>query len=329
MTHSDLLAQSFSRLRVLVVGDVMIDQYLTGRVDRISPEAPVPVVHLQGIDNRLGGAANVALNLRTLGAQPLLCSVLGNDKSGAQFLDIMPRFGLDTSGILLSDERATTVKTRVIAQNQHLLRIDQEDQHDLTPREYEAFHERLHGYLAQQPDLLIFQDYDKGVLTEPLIREVIAAARHKGIPVAVDPKRKNFWAYQGATLFKPNLKEVREALNLPIPSDKASLREAAQRIREVLHNDITLITLSEKGLYIDRQEEAHLVGTRPRSIADVCGAGDTVISVASLAVALDMNLPEIAQLSNLAGGQVCEIVGVAPVNLDQLLREYRGMSSLF
>lgn len=322
LSGPEILAR-FARLQVLVVGDVMIDRYITGRVDRVSPEAPVPVVHFQSEEDRLGGAGNVALNMISLGANPILCSVIGKDPESAHLSDLLPRNGLSADGLIHSAERPTTVKTRVMAQHQHLLRIDRESARDLSEEETGSLLGRVRELLGQRDiHLIVFQDYNKGVLTEEVIREVLSEARKRGIPTAVDPKKRNFWAYQGVSLFKPNLKEVRDSLPFPVEADPASLKAAAEYIRLKLQNEITLITLSEKGLYIEQGGEQELVGTRPRSIADVCGAGDTVISVAALGKAAGLDIGDIAHLANLAGGLVCEKAGVTPVDKSELIREY-------
>ncbi|MBR9922666.1 MAG: carbohydrate kinase [Bacteroidetes bacterium] len=317
------LFDRISKLHILVLGDVMIDRYLNGRVERVSPEAPVPVVQLTDEENRLGGAANVALNLRALGARPTLVSVIGKDLNGEIFRSLMPENDLQDQGIIQSNDRPTTVKTRVIAQSQHLLRVDRESTHDLNSVDEKNLLDRVNYLIASdKPDLILFQDYNKGVLTKSLIKAVIELAIKNQIPTAVDPKKTNFWAYQGVTLFKPNLKEVRDSLPFDIQADAPSLKKASGHIRKQLQNQHTLITLSEKGLYIDNQQETVLLGTKPRSIADVCGAGDTVISIAAAALAAGAQTNQIAQLANLAGGQVCEKVGVVPVNRDLLIREY-------
>ncbi|MBK7407364.1 MAG: carbohydrate kinase [Saprospirales bacterium] len=318
--------ERFSHLQVLVVGDLMVDRYITGRVDRISPEAPVPVVHFQQEENRLGGAGNVALNMIGLGARPILCSLIGDDADGRQLMQLLPSFQLPIDGLLTSTERPTTVKTRIMAQHQHLVRIDRESVLDLSDRESALFLEKIRGLLRQQKvDLIVFQDYNKGVLTETVINEVLLEARQRHIPTAVDPKRKNFWAYRGVTLFKPNLKEVRDSVPFPIEPNLLSLQDASNYIHAQLQHDTTLITLSDKGLYIEQNGIHQLVGTHPRSVADVCGAGDTVISVAALGMAAGLDLDAIANLANLAGGQVCEKVGVVPVDRTELTEEYEAV----
>jgi rfaE bifunctional protein kinase chain/domain len=320
------LFKAFEQLTVLVIGDVMIDRYLYGSVERISPEAPVPVVHMQREENRLGGAANVALNIAALGAKSILCTVVGTDENGDQFLDLLPTHQLSSEGVIRSDERPTTVKTRVIAQSQQLMRVDREETHDLSSEELSKFLDNLSKIIDNQYiNLIILQDYNKGVLSESVIQAIIALAKKKSIPTAVDPKKKNFWSYRGASLFKPNLKEVRDSLPFPVAPTLESLGQAASAIREKLNNEYTLITLSEKGMYWSDTQEGHLVPTRPRSIADVCGAGDTVISVAALAYAAGLEMQQAVQLANLAGGQVCERVGVVPVDRNQLEVEFQEL----
>lgn len=314
---------AFEQVNVLVVGDVMIDQYLTGSVSRISPEAPVPVVYLQETDNRLGGAANVALNLKALGANPFLCTVIGEDAYGEIFTGLLPNYNLSSKGIIKSKERATTLKTRIIAQHQHLLRIDKEDTHDLSPKEAQHFIARVKAILdSQHIHVILFQDYNKGVLTQPVIHEIILEALRRDIPTAVDPKHKNFWAFKHVTLFKPNLKEIQEQTSFQVAPEEKSLRQAVDYIKKQLGNKYTLITLSDKGLFIDGNGKQLLAPTQPRDIADVCGAGDTVISIAALGLAASLSIADIALLSNLAGGQVCEHIGVVPVNKEQLKQEY-------
>ena len=327
-TETGAIFRAFEQLRVLIVGDIMIDRYVHGAVSRISPEAPVPVVQLQQIEDRVGGAANVALNIKAMGATPYLCSVAGSDANGAALMALMAGYGLPSEGIVKSNTRTTTVKTRIIAQHQHLLRLDEEDTHDLSEQETELLIEAINKLLdSTEIHVIIFQDYNKGVLTTPVIQSVMDEAVRRGIPTTVDPKNKNFWAYRQATLFKPNLKEIQQQVSFSVGPEAESLQRAARYIREKLDNRYTLITLSDKGLFIENDGQHLLAPTHPRDIADVCGAGDTVISIASLAVALSLSIEDTALLANLAGGQVCEHVGVAPVDKQQLLREFELVKS--
>ncbi len=313
MTAREIL-QKFENQNVLIVGDVMLDRYLTGTVSRISPEAPVPVVLHRATEDRLGGAANVALNIRALGAIPVLCTVVGQDAEGRALRRMLPEAGMTDSGLILSETRRTTVKTRVLGNNQQMLRIDQEDDHDLSKPEEQTLVERVVSLLNSTPfQAVILQDYNKGVLTPAAIEAVLAAARQRGIFTAVDPKKHNFFAFRGADLFKPNLKEIRDSVPFQVQAEPGSLQQAANFLHKKLEHRITMITLSEKGLFLENQKEARLYPTVPRNVADVSGAGDTVISVAALGLAANLALPVVAALSNLAGGQVCEFPGVVPV----------------
>lgn len=322
MTASEIF-ERFSSIKVLVVGDVMIDRYTYGEVNRISPEAPVPIVQWSGEEDRLGGAANVALNIRAMGATAFLCSVIGNDEDGNKFLDLLPGNGLSDAGIVRSNFRPTTVKTRVMAGKQQLLRIDRETVEPLIQAENEIFTKKAIDLLDRANiDVVLFQDYNKGVLTPDNIQLLLKEAQNRALPTAVDPKFDNFWEFKGVTLFKPNLKEIRAQAPMPVRSEASSLQGTSAWIRSKLGNQNTMITLSEKGLFLDNGESAHLIPTQPRAIADVSGAGDTVIAVAALGLALGMDPVMLGVLSNLAGGQVCEHLGVVPVNKNQLLKEF-------
>lgn len=316
------ILQKFERQTVLIIGDVMLDRYLTGTVSRISPEAPVPVILHRATEDRLGGAANVALNIRALGATPVLCTVVGQDAEGQALRQMLPDTGMTDKGLVFSKTRRTTVKTRVLGNNQQMLRIDQEDDHDLSRQEQKTLVQRVLSLLENMPvQAIILQDYNKGVLTPGVIKAILNAARQRGILSAVDPKKHNFFAFRGADLFKPNLKEIRDSVPFQVQPNMDSLLQAAGYLHKKLEHRITMITLSEKGLFLENQKEARLYPTVPRNVADVSGAGDTVISVAALALAAGLPLPLVAALSNLAGGQVCEYPGVVPVQPDVLERE--------
>ncbi len=305
----------FDNLNALIVGDVMIDRYLKGTVERISPEAPVPVVLLAGRESRLGGAANVALNVQAMGAQARLCSVIGDDPAGDEFLELMKAHGLPTEGILKSAHRITTRKTRVMAGAQHLLRLDEETTEDLVREDEDSLMDKVRSMLDTAPvKVIIFQDYNKGVLTKRVIELVLKEAGARQIPTAVDPKEKNFWAYQGVSLFKPNLREIRRQYPGSVLPEMDSLLAAAAYIRSQTGNRIALITLSEKGVFVEEEGRGVVLPTHARVIADVSGAGDTVISVAALGLALGLPATQLATLANLAGGQVCEKPGVVPVD---------------
>lgn len=313
------LLERFNGLKALVVGDVMIDAYSKGVVERMSPEAPVPIVDLREQFCRLGGAANVAINLKALGAIPMICSVIGHDSHADDFLALMREHGLATEGLVKSSKRVTTVKHRVFNGDKQLLRIDKENTFDLTEEEYAELFQIIENHI-ETTDIVILQDYNKGVLSGKMIEAVIGLAKAKHIPVAVDPKKKNFFAYQGVTLFKPNAKELRDGLGVNAETID-ELRQAAQSLQERLQCQYLMVTLSEQGVMILHDGEFHHLPAHPRHIVDVSGAGDTVLSVAALCMALQADAPTIAAVSNLAGGLVCEEVGVVPINKEKLLQE--------
>ena len=322
------LFKAFEDLKVLILGDVMIDAYLFGKVERISPEAPVPIIAVNKRKNLLGGAANVALNVRALGATPLMCSVIGNDTQGGVFLKLLRDLGLREDGICRSDDRITTTKVRIVGNKMQMLRIDEETETDLNQRETKQYIDKIEEIVTTEKiDIIIFEDYNKGVLTSEVIKHVIALANKHGIPTSVDPKKKNFDLYCNVTLFKPNLKELREGLKLEVNvEDKAALTHALDLLQQRQNIKIAMTTLSEHGVFIraikhDESEECHHFSAHLRSITDVSGAGDTVISVASLCLALQQDSKLIASLSNLAGGLVCEHIGVAPIDRELLMKE--------
>ncbi len=317
------LFENFEKLTVLVIGDVMIDAYLWGRVDRISPEAPVPVVQVTDKENRLGGAANVALNLVSLGAKPIICAVAGADQKGEELVALLENSGISAAGIVHSESRPTTVKTRVISNHQHVVRVDEESTKSLNPSEEQAFIARIEELIAKEkPDVIIFEDYNKGLLTPTVIDITIAMAKREGIPTTVDPKKLNFFAYKGVSLFKPNLKELSEGLKIDIDKkENGSLERAVAELEAQIENEISLITLSELGVFVKDQSGSVQIPAHIRKISDVSGAGDTVIAVASLCIALKTDVRFMAGLSNLAGGLVCEKVGVVPIEKSQLLAE--------
>ena len=317
--------KAFESLNILIVGDVMIDRYLRGSSTRISPEAPVPVVDLDTMEDRLGGAANVALNIKAMGATPYLFSVIGEDADAIEFIQLLKDAELYSEGIISSKDRKTTVKTRVVVGSQQLLRIDSETRDDLDTLTEAKYLESIALFLENKKiDAMIFQDYNKGVLSEHGIGMIMSMTKKHGIPSAVDPKRKNFLAYRAATLFKPNLKEIRDVLPFKVIAEPESLKAAARYLRTKIGNQYTMITLSEKGLYIEDEHEGIIVPTQARNVSDVSGAGDTVISIAVLGLALGLDMRNIAILSNLGGGQVCQKPGVVPVDKEKLKSDFAG-----
>lgn len=315
-TALDAFLQRAKDTTVLVVGDVMLDAYLWGKVTRISPEAPVPIVQVTERNARLGGAANVALNLRALGAVPVVMSVIGMDPSAETMAARFLEMELDSVGLLRSKDRRTTVKTRVISGHQHVVRVDEEDTHPLSTEDEAAFIKRVKETIDfRKPAAILIEDYNKGVMTPNTISKVIDLAKAAGIPVAVDPKTTNFLAYRGVNLFKPNLKELREGMKLEVTAGNLeSVRHAVHALEAALSNTITMVTMSEHGAYVHSASEEHLLPAHHRKIADVSGAGDTVIAVATLALAQQLPIEQMTALANLAGGLVCEEVGVVPID---------------
>lgn len=313
------LFQEFNNKKVLIVGDAMIDAYMWGEINRMSPEAPVPVVEVKKHENRLGGAANVALNLKALGATPILCSVVGTGNRGVLFEELMEESNLSIEGILSTSKRKTTIKTRVIAENKHQLRIDEEETYPIVQAEEFL---TLTKSLMHDVDVIILQDYNKGVLTPEVIESVIAAANKRGIPTIVDPKKQNFNSYKNCTIFKPNLAEIKAGMNIDFDADNvAEIEKVSAELRTQLAAKGVLLTLSERGICINSEKEFKHTPAFKCDIIDVSGAGDTVISVASLCLASAVDYTDLSVLSTLAGGIVCEEVGVVPINKEKLLTQ--------
>jgi rfaE bifunctional protein kinase chain/domain len=315
------LINGFSRLKVLIIGDLMIDSYTWGRVSRISPEAPVPVVNVIRRESRLGGAGNVVLNIASLGATAVICSVIGDDAPGRELQKIILDANLSTEGLIVEPGRMTTVKERIIAGSQQVVRVDSETENSISLSSQQALLALIKDSISDV-DVIIFEDYDKGVLSAELIQSVISMAKENNIPTVVDPKRKNFFAYQGATLFKPNLHELRDGLGLmPTDFDADHLAETVRKFKVSQEFSGVFVTLSERGVYIDLENDQHLIPAHIRQISDVSGAGDTVISIAACVLALGGSTEQIAALANLGGGLVCESLGVVPIDLALLRKE--------
>lgn len=321
MNFQDLFDQ-FSKKRVLVIGDVMVDAYLKGKVNRMSPEAPVPVVDLFEKDERIGGAGNVALNLAALGASPIICSVIGADLEGERLIQLFKDARISTDGIYASSNRRTTVKTRVLSNNQQLLRIDSEDTNLINETEEAQLLKQISSVLENGIDGIIFEDYNKGVLTPSLIASVLSLAKEQQIPTTVDPKKDHFFEYKGCTLFKPNLKELKEGLQVDFDfaGDQNAFLSAVSDLQARLGNSISFITLSEHGVFI-QEDQPVFIPAHLRNISDVSGAGDTVIAVATLCLISGAEIHTIAAIANIAGGLVCEQPGVVSIEKERLLNE--------
>lgn len=314
---------NFQQMKVGVIGDLMLDTYLWGHVERISPEAPVPVVALEHREYRIGGAGNVALNLASLGAGVTVFSLIGKDADGETLEGLLCGQGIETARLLRSESRITTSKARVMGRNQQMLRLDSETIRDLATAEEDALLAEVRHYIeTEHPQVMIFEDYNKGVLTPRVIRETVALCRQHDVITAVDPKRKNFFAYEGVTIFKPNLKEVKEGLNLLLDDIQLpALQHIHEQLAGRLHHQISFITLSEKGVFFQNGAVAAHIPSHIRNIADVSGAGDTVIAVASLVYAVTHDVRLMAEVANIAGGLVCEEVGTAAISKVRLLEE--------
>lgn len=313
----DEIKEKFKGKNIAVVGDLMIDCYFWGAVKRISPEAPVPVVEVDDEFVRFGGAANVAYNIVTLGGNAFPVGVIGDDSDGVLFKNLMTEAGISPAGIIVDNTRPTTAKTRVIASKQHVVRIDKESKANIS----EVVEEKIFDFLkskATELDAVILEDYNKGVLTTKLIQKIISLCEENNIIVTVDPKFLNFFEYKNVTVFKPNRKETEDALGMMLSSPEA-LSEAGKILLEKLNANFVLLTLGEEGIALfERGKTEKKVPTKARKVSDVSGAGDTVISTLTMALAAGAEISEAAYLANYAGGLVCEEVGIVPIKLDYL-----------
>ena len=314
------LFEDFKRLKVLVLGDSMLDAYFYGKVDRISPEAPVPIVNLQNKEHRLGGAANVALNIKALGAEPILCTLKGNDRDGETLKSLIRELGISTDGLINDYNRGTTVKTRIIGNNHQILRIDEEDTSDIDQHVESLLYEAVKHFI-KDVDVVVMQDYNKGLLTASLIESVISLCKQNGVKSIVDPKFNNFFAYKGVDLFKPNRKELAEAFNRSRINSVDEAIELSAELRGKLEAGCVMTTLSEDGAALVNATDRSHIPAHIRKVVDVSGAGDSALSAAALCLALQTPPTVVAEIANLAGGLVCESVGVVPIDRDALLDE--------
>jgi rfaE bifunctional protein kinase chain/domain len=318
-TRLEEIEKKFCGKHIAVIGDLMLDRYFWGTVARISPEAPVPVVEVEEESTRFGGAANVANNIASLGGVPILIGVVGDDSGAHQFRSLAEEKGFSTQGIVTDGSRPTTVKTRVIAHNQHVVRIDQEEKTDLSPetqgRILSAFEAQLNTI-----DGVILEDYNKGVLSKELIGSVVRLAKKHKKTIAVDPKFHNFFEYREVSVFKPNRKETEEALGRRLLVFD-EIEEAARELLRRTGADNILLTLGERGmLLLERNGQLAHVETKARKVADVSGAGDTVIATLTMAMVAGASVQEAAMMANYAGGIVCGEVGIVPIEKNALLR---------
>ncbi len=311
------LKKKFSGLKIAVIGDLMLDCYYWGSVKRISPEAPVPVVEVDNEFYRFGGAANVAYNLIKLGAYPLPFGVIGSDNFGSIFSSLLAEANISSDYLVCDETRPTTAKTRILAHNQHVLRIDKESTTSIS-RDIQAKLLRKFEESIDDIDGIILQDYNKGVLTPSLIKKIIAIANKKNKLITVDPKFHNFFSYKNVSVFKPNRKEAEDVLGMKIRTSQ-DVTEAGKKLLVKLNAKHVLLTLGEGGIAVfEKGKEEKRMPTKARKVSDVSGAGDTVISTLTVALAAGANIYEASFLANYAAGIVCEEPGIVPIEIDKL-----------
>ncbi len=311
------LLDNFKDRKIIVVGDMMLDRYLWGSTSRISPEAPVPVVEIESEANRLGGAANVIHNLSTLGAIPIAVGVIGDDDAGEMLMHQLCQMHFMNDGIIRDPSRVTSVKTRIIAHNQHVVRADKESKERISDKIAKQLIAKIQEFISDC-EAIIFEDYNKGLLTAEVIRHIIRLALKANVISTVDPKVENFFEYQHVTLFKPNRRETEIALGVKLLEEE-DIRIAGTLLRDRLSCDSVLITLGEKGMCLmEKSGELTISPTKAQKVHDVSGAGDTVISTVTLALVAGATVKEATTLANYAAGVVCSEVGVVPIHLKRL-----------
>lgn len=310
----DQISSSFSQQSILVIGDVMLDKFMWGNASRISPEAPVPIISVNKISHSPGGAANVALNLSKLSANVQILGIVGDDNEGAILEDNLLKNGVKTQ--FITDAKiSTTTKTRIIAHGQQVVRTDYEDIRDINSDQIKIIKDILDKIISEI-DAIIIQDYNKGLLVKDSIKTILEISSEKNIPVYVDPKKDNFFAYNKIRLFKPNLFEFESAINFK-EQDK-SFEDLGKDLRKKINAEILMVTRSEEGVTLFTDKNVQTISTKARKVHDVSGAGDTAISAFVLADLCGANIEESAMISNYAAGRVCEEVGVVPISLEMI-----------
>jgi len=315
------LLNKIKKKKVAVIGDIMVDRYIKGRVSRISPEAPVPVVEVTDEYVRIGGAGNVANNIYTLGGTPLLFGIIGADEAGRNLVKIMQEKNLETAGILTDKSRPTTLKTRIIAQNQHVVRADFESKECISQEIDDKLLDLLEKNIGTI-DGIILEDYNKGVLSKSIISRVIELAGKHNCPVTVDPKFNNFFEYRNVTLFKPNIGETRSALGFSLDSEER-ISVAGRLLLERLNCENVLITRGSQGMSLFSKDGFEgRIKTKAKKIADVSGAGDAVISTITLILAAAGDIQDAAIIANHAAGVVVGEVGIVPIEPEKILESF-------
>jgi len=324
MTSSSIktILDSFRSKRIAVIGDIMLDKYIFGHVSRISPEYPVPVVDVTHEDYRLGGAANVALNTLSLGAETVLIGVTGNDSNRDILLELFRSRRLATEGLIADPSRPTTCKTRILSQNHHITRVDFESRKDVSTEIEQAVFDSFIAVI-DSIDAIVLEDYNKGLLSTQLIKRIIASAKRQKIPVLVDPKLHNFFAYKGCSVFKPNLSEMAASLGIILQNNDQDVEKACRLLKEKLEAETIIVTRSDKGMTIYNGAFTH-IGATSLDVADVSGAGDTVIGLLALGAAAGIDIITNAIIANLAAATVCQEVGAVPVRPEKLLKAYQA-----
>jgi len=305
------LAEQFSQKHILVMGDLMLDSYMWGQANRISPEAPVPVVSVKEVTHNPGGAANVGWNIASLSAKVTMAGVVGNDSHGEQLLTLMSERGMNVESVTGDTNRPTTVKTRVIANSQQVVRTDFESLDELSNESLEAVQASVLKNI-KDVDAIILADYNKGLFSEKMISSILSIANENNVPVYVDPKHDHFYLFKGVRLFKPNADEFDQAMN------SANIEDGGRALQKILDVEFVLVTLGASGMLLTTADESIRIPTKALAVHDVSGAGDTVISVFTLADLARATPEEAATMANLAAGRVCEEVGVVPIDLEML-----------
>ncbi|MFQ6618522.1 MAG: D-glycero-beta-D-manno-heptose-7-phosphate kinase, partial [Fidelibacterota bacterium] len=314
------IIENFNGKKIIVFGDLMLDNYLWGTVVRISPEAPVPVVEINSISSRLGGAANVGNNIFSLGGMPVMVGVVGNDQAGESIKSKIKEDGLTIDGIFVDETRPTTLKTRIIAHNQHVVRTDLESKRAISP----FLQKKILSYIKSiidDVDAIILEDYNKGVIVPNLIKEVVELASSRSKIITVDPKFNNFFEFTDVTMLKPNVRETEDVMGVKLVSEEDVKRIGIEMLNR-LQCKCLLLTRGEKGmtLFLNNSDITN-IPTKARKVHDVSGAGDTVISTFTMALTGGASFLESAVLANYAAGKVCEEVGIVPIEVEKL-REF-------
>lgn len=312
------LIDRFANTRVLVVGDIVLDHYIWGRVTRISPEAPVPVVNVTRENHLLGGATNVVQNIHALGGVVSICGVIGRDDAGVQVLDLLKAQEIPVDGLVIDQDRPTTIKTRVIAHNQQVVRFDRETKDSICKETHERIFAHVRRSIAEGLDGIVISDYCKGVVTADLVAAIVRIARKHGIIVSVDPKVSHFNMYRGVTILTPNTREASIGSKIEIEDEAALLKAGALLLRQ-LNCAAVLITRGEQGMSLfERSGRIIHIPTMAREVYDVTGAGDTVIGALTLAMASGAGAVDAARIANYAAGVVVGVVGTATVKAREL-----------